>query len=199
MESKTIPAVFGLNRVLWAQINELGILDKANYGGLIPIIPVQEAPQFIAAMDGQEGIMSWPYIVYNWYTNTIDATSWYKQTDTVTYTIYAIDQKKLRDLVLVVMDMFKRYDDSAQVVNSYIRRAYPPTSPGGIPDQFVDGPQYGGYEYRCYHYNYIYVVSANSSAPQTAENDPAKATITLRVNYTDTRNDQPLTIPGIPT
>lgn len=196
MESKTIPAVFGLNRVLWAQIAEKGILDKANYKGLTPIIPTQEEPQFISAMDSLDGIMSYPYVVYNHYTNAIDANSWYKQTDTVTYTINAIDSKKLRQLFMLTVDLFKRYDDSAAVVNRYIANAYPPATP--VPDPFVDGPQYPGYEYRCYHYNYIYVVSANASAPQTAENDPARATITLRVNYTDTRNDSALTIPVVP-
>lgn len=197
MESKTIPPVFGLNRLFWAQIAELGILSKSNYNGLIPIIPTQEEPQFISAMDNTDGIMSFPYIVYSSYTNGIDANSWYKQTDTVTYTMYAIDQTKLRQLSMLAMDLFKRYDDSAAMVNSYIAKAYPVPVNADTQLPVADGPGVSGYEYRCYHYNFIYVVSS-STTPSNVENDPTKATLTIRVNYTDTRNDQRLTIPGIP-
>src|SRR5437763_15529617 len=112
MEIKNIPSVYGLNRVLWAAIVQSGIIpDAANYNGLIPIIPTQEEPQFISAMDAQDGIMSFPYIVYHWYTNGIDPVSWYKTTDTVVYKVYAIDQPALRKLVALITDLFKRYDE----------------------------------------------------------------------------------------
>lgn len=204
MENKTIPAVFGLNRVLWAAIVQSGIIpNTSNYNGLIPIIPVQEEPQFISAMDSQPGIGSFPYIVYSWHTNTIDAVSWYKTTDMVTYKVYANDQTALRKLVLLITDLFKRYDESAAVVNTYIARKYLITTSGttGGPDAQLpaaqDGPDIPGYEYRRYHYNYISVVSSSGGSPQTSENDPNTALINLRVNYTDDRNDADLTVPPI--
>lgn len=176
MEAKSIPSVFAVNKYLWQQIETEEILDKANYDGLVPIIPIQESAPFVQAMEEQAGIGQFPFIVYSWYSNGIDANSWYKMTDTVVYTIYSTDQTKLRQLVLLMLKHLKRYDESAQAVNRFVSRVNPPLSA----------------EYLAYDYKTIWVAASQSGQPSGLENDPNTATVTVRVTYTNDENGTPL-------
>lgn len=174
-----IPAVFGLNRFLWNYLGDAGVkvLDSNDYDGLIPIIPNGEAPEFLQMLDEQPGIQSHPYIVYTWYTNGFDADSWYKPTDTVLYVIYALDQNKLNDIVMKIVNLFKRFDVSAEEVNRYIQ-----THTFG---EFTD-------RYRAYSYTHINVAAATGGVAGNLESDPIVATITVRVGYTNPIVDTPL-------
>lgn len=176
MAAKHIPSVFAVNKYLWKQIEAQGILTKDSYNGLTPIIPIQESAQFIQAMDAVAGVGAYPYIVYSWYTNSIDADSWYQQTDTVIYTIYSTDQTKLRQLVLLFLNLLKRFDMTADRINDFIYD----------PDNAL------GSEYTAYNYKTIWVAASNAGTPSGYENDPNQATITVRVKYTNDGNDDPL-------
>jgi hypothetical protein len=160
-----IPACIGLNKYLWSVLEGDGTLNKANYGGLTPIVPIGETPNLLQAIDQSAGVSTFPYIVYRWYTNGYDANNFYKPTDTVTYEIYALDNTLLNTIVSRVVQLFKQFDDSAQAVNAYIRSL---PNPGPLAD---------------YSYNYISVAAATGGVPQVIENDPYKATVTVRVNY----------------
>lgn len=168
-----IPAVYGLNRYIWAKIEEAGILDKANYGGLTPIIPTMEVAQFTQAMDAQNGIKSFPYIVYNWNTNGY-AQDWFQSSDQIIYLINATDGKKLRELILLILDHFKRYDESAQAVNDFIQGS-------ALSDK-----------YKAYHYKSINIQSATGGSYASQENEPITAMITVKATYTTTDGDLPL-------
>lgn len=174
--SNSIPAAFGLNKYLWDRITTAGIIpDTSQYKGLTPIIPIQEAPQFLAAIDAaQAGPASAPYIVYSFYSGPVDPVSWYKQTDFVTYRIYALDQTKLRQLYMLIIAQFKRWDESAQAVNRFVAGS-------GL-----------GQEYKNYSYTHISVAASHAAAATTLENDPLETSVTLRVNYTHPDNDIPL-------
>lgn len=165
-----VPAVFGLNKYLWAQIVAQGILDKNNYGGLIPIVPVQETAGLKQAMDEQAGVGSFPYIVYNWNTNGYNQ-DWFKATDQIIYVVNATNQAKLRELVLLILDLFKRYDESAAAVNEFIFKS-------------DLGPAYKAYDYK-----HISVSAASGGSPTALDNEPIEAVITVRVNYTNSGDD----------
>lgn len=182
-----IPAVFGLNRYLWKQMQEQLGMTTEPYGGLTPLIPNGEVPQLLQAIDEQPGINSYPYIVYTWYTNGYSPDTWYRPTDTIIYTVYSLDQTRLRQLILLITNLFKRYDDSAQAVNAFIQG----TLPDGVDPQ-DDSPDVPGFAYRQYHYNYTYVAAATGGQSTNIENDPITATITVRVGYTNPENDLPL-------
>jgi uncharacterized protein RhaS with RHS repeats len=171
--SDHIPAVYGLNRYLWAKIQEEAILDPASYGGLIPIIPTQEVPQLAQAMDSQDGIRSFPFIVYTWNTNGYDQ-EWYTASDQIIYVINSNDGKKLRQLVLLISKQFKRFDESARAVN-----------------EFVQGSTLSD-EYKAYDYKYISVQAGTGGQPGFNENDPISAMVTVRAMYTHTADDEPL-------
>lgn len=177
--ANNIPAVYGLNKYLWHLISQ-DVMDASSYSNLVPIIPNGEAPTFLQMLDELPGVQSRPYIVYTWYTNGYDANSWYKPTDSVLYTVYALDQTKLNEIVMFIVNLFKRFDLSAQAVNTYIQ-----TTPMST-DTALDA------QYKAYNYSYINVASATGGVAPTLENDPISATVTLRVNYTNTFTDVPL-------
>lgn len=191
MANNSIPAVYGLNQFLWNYLsdNTTGILLSADYQGLIPIIPNGEAPQFLQMLDEQAGIQSKPYIVYTWYTNGFDANSWYKPTDTILYTVYAMDQNKLNDIVMSTVNVFKRYDVSAVEINEYIQSNY---ITGFNQATHEANDPVTEAQYKAYNYNYTYVAAATGGVAPDIENDPISATITVRVNYTNPVVDLPL-------
>lgn len=166
-----IPSVFAVNLYLWDKIKDT-ILDPTNYAGLVPIIPIQESLPFVQAMEQQSGIGQYPFIVYSWYANGGDS-SWFRQTDTVVYTIYSTDQTKLTQLVLLLTNHLKRYDESAQAVNRF---------KAGLTNP----------EYALYDYKSINVAATNGGSPADTENAPNAATVTVRILYTHDGNDVPL-------
>lgn len=173
MATDSVPAVYGLNKFLWDRIESAGILTALDYGGLIPIVPTQETAALRQAIDEQAGVKSAPYIVYSWYNNGFNQ-DWFRPVDTVVYVINSTDGKKLRELVLLIIDCFKRYDESALAVN-----------------EFIFGSDLSD-EYKAYDYKSILLVSANGGQPTALDNEPMEALVTVRVQYTNERDDKPL-------
>lgn len=183
--ANNVPPVYGINQYLWAQLGPNGPSDRKvfgdDYGTLVPIIPLGEAPQFLQAIDEKPGISSLPYIVYTWYTNGYNCDAWYKPTDTVIYTIYAPSVGKVNQIVLGLTDLLKRYDLSAESVNHFIQTYTNSLTGNPLPD-----------EYKAYNYSYISVASATGGVAPNEENAPIAATVVLRVNYTNPTVDNPL-------
>jgi len=178
--TNTIPAAFGVNRYLWNKIIEQGVLSAANYSGLTPIIPAQEEPTFVQAMEKAAGIGAFPYIVYAWNTNGY-STSYWEMTDQIVYVIYAHDQVKLRELTLLIAGLFKRFDESADEINKYVQTA---TATDGTP---VFSEAYKAYDYK---FTSVQQLSANMS--KSEETAPYKTMVTIRVNYTHGDDAKPL-------
>jgi hypothetical protein len=173
MEYDSVPAVFGLNKFLWDRIEKATILDKANYGGLIPIVPSQEVAALRQAIDEAPGVGSHGFIVYSWYTNGY-AQNWFQPIDTVIYRINATNGKELRALILLIIDTFKRYDESAEAVNAFIQGS-------NLNDEF-----------KAYDYKSVYTAAAQASQPTALEDEPMEATVTVRVAYAHDRDNHSL-------
>lgn len=172
--TNSIPSVYGVNKYLWSRIKGAGILSERDYNGMTPIIPTQEEPTFIQAMESQEGIGNFPYIVYAWYTNGYDQ-AYYECTDTIVYLVYSRDEAKLRQLVLLVNDLFKRYDESARPIND-----------------FIDGSDLLSPSYKSYDYKFTSVSASQASLAKDEENGSYRAMITIRVGYTHDEDGIPL-------
>lgn len=181
MAFDSIPAVYGLNRYLWAKIVEAGILGpddatvRANYGGLIPIVPVQETPLLQQAMDEQPGIKSFPYIVYSWYQNG-HMQDWFMESDNVVYRINAnaTHGKEMRQLVLLFNNLLKRWDESAQALNRWIQDS-------SLSD-----------EYKAYDYKYLNIQAATGGTSTDLEDAPITAMVTVKIEYSNNRSNSPL-------
>lgn len=167
------PAV-AINRFLWSQIEQAGIVDsngqpimvRSNYGGNIPIIPVEETPEFMTIMDQQGGIRSFPYIVYTW-TRVNPGVQWYLKQQELAYAIRSTDDNAIRQLLNLFETLFQDYDVAAQRVNS-----------------FTSGP--GGREsHRRYHFKYIHLTTLGGPMPAETENGPNESLVGLRIGYTE--------------
>lgn len=170
--ASNVPAVFGVNKFLWDQIKKAGILDESDYGGLIPIVPNQEVAALRQAIDEQPGVGGQPFIVYSWYSNGY-GTDWFYPIDTVVYVINSTSGKKLRELLLLMIDVFKMYDESAAAVN-----------------KFVFDPANGlNAEYTNYEYKSILLASADAGRPTALDDEPVEALVTIRVQYTNERDE----------
>lgn len=84
--------------------------DDANYGGLIPIVPVAEEPE-LSQYDG-------PHIVYGY---ALDATGRLPQQNSgsMTFAIYDQDFRRLTTTLNILQAAFERCDESARDVNEY--------------------------------------------------------------------------------
>jgi hypothetical protein len=176
MESNSIPAGFGVVRYLGEHIMASDILSTYDYKGLTPIVPIQDEPALLQVIGAQDGISTAPYIVYTWYNNGID-TNYYLTYDTVVFTIKSLDQKAARQLVLLMKNLFRRWDESGQAVNRY-----------------VAGKNFGALDaqYKEYNYKYISLWALTGGLPGTIDMEPVHATVTIRVGFTWDGNSQPL-------
>jgi hypothetical protein len=165
-------------RWLWAQIENSGILSPYtdNYQGFVPIVPIQDEPGLLSTIGEHDGVSNAPYIVYTWYNNGIDP-SFYLAYDTLVFTIKSNDQKAVRQLILLMKTIFRRYDESAQALNRWVAR-----------QQFgtLDA------EYKAYSYKYISVWALTGGVPGTMDLEPVHANVTIRVGFTWDGNSQPL-------
>lgn len=118
MDTKVFP-VHAINRYLWSRVDALDLLDKDNYSGLTPIVPVEEIPEFLQIIDAQPGVQSFPFIVYSW-SRINNGQSWWSKTHNIAYSIRSTDDDTMGRLINLFEDEFHTYDVAARKVNEYI-------------------------------------------------------------------------------
>lgn len=180
-----IAAVHGVIKFLWHKIKEEEILDPANYGGLIPIIAHHETPALLQAMDAEDGIKHFPYIIFSWNTNGY-GQDWFNPCDQAVFRIKSHDPVKLRELLLLFTDYLKRFDESADIVDYYIETGKchddcPADPVDTIPASFKE-----------YGYQYIEVLAATSGGVVEDENAPVEGMVTIKIEYTHDRDSKRL-------
>lgn len=159
--------VHAINRYLWSRIEEEGILNKADYEGMVPIVPIEETPDLLTVIQGQEGISTRPYIVYTW--NKVNTGQmWFMKTHQVAYSVRSpVD---LGSLINLFEHEFEQYDKSAQKVNSYLST---------LPD--INGILH---PLRKWKFQYISVSTLGGGLPAESENGVNEALITITATFT---------------
>lgn len=151
-----LTGVHGLNKFLWTKLqSELG-WDKANYGGLTPITVPAQQPEF--------NNYNFPYVVYN-YSHQSAGTNWWEQEEQVSYAVYSANEADIRQFINVVREYMSRYDDSASMLNDYIRAN-------------------GSADNKNFDYKYIYTISTSGAQPPVTEGGRMDGLIILRLCYT---------------
>jgi hypothetical protein len=157
--------VHAINRYLWSRIEEEQLLNKANYSGLTPIIPVEETPEFITIIESQPGIQSYPYIVYSW-SRINTGQAWFMKSHNIVYSIRSTDD----DVIVKLLNLFERefqsYDTAAIKINEWIAT-------------------YGSAANKRYNFLYTNVQVLGAPVPSQSENGPSEALVTINVNYTE--------------
>ena len=120
MTNYSLDAIYILNSYLWDSLVNLEIIDPDNYFSdnlnskvVVPILPVQQAPEFNQLLNGKT------HIIYDKINTTYD-TNWMMCDEQFLYTIYAISYSEINQIRNVFLDLFRRYDGSAKDVQDWI-------------------------------------------------------------------------------
>ena len=112
-----IDAMFELRKFLWKELKETGIFDPYNYYSdnlgkeIIPIIPVQQSPELDQFLNGKK------HIVYDKIGLSFEDI-WLLACEKILFTIYSTDVTEIYEIRNLMMDLFRRMDDSAKDVNN---------------------------------------------------------------------------------
>jgi len=104
-----------LNSFLWSELQSEGILKSKNYRpdgstkALVPIVPVQELPEFNNLISDQ------PYILYDYEVEGY-GDQWWICEERMLYSIVGTSISKISEITEFMIDLFRRLDDSGKDV-----------------------------------------------------------------------------------
>lgn len=164
MADYTKTAISDVIGILWKELKDNGALVDTDYpivGGqrLMPIFPTQE--------DETKNLISnpnAPYLVYDFDTMSYDV-EWVICKERLTFKIYATEFDKVVEIMNIMLDLFRRFDESAATVNAYVKTVNP-TSP--------------------FRYKYFSLTEANS--PDPADELAGRLEADISIVYAYTRN-----------
>lgn len=177
-------AVYDVRKVLWNELVTSGVIrakqapqsaaaawevarydDYVDQNGVffMPIIPVQEQDTFKNSL-GITASSPIPYIVYDLDLYGYD-TDWIVCKERLTFKIYANSFSKVATITNLMVDLFRRFDESAKTVNTEVKTINP-SSP--------------------FAYKYFTLTEANS--PDPAEELSGRLEADIAIMYAYTRN-----------
>jgi len=156
MSDYDLNAVHAANHYLWSKLKaELG-WSEADYNGLIPITVAQQQPEFTG--------FDKPFLVYSYTVDGIGTSSWEKS-ETCAYSIFSADEQDIRQVINLMVSLYKDYDESAGRVNAWVA--------SNLDDR-----------YSKFDFKYTRVSSGSGSQP--AEQEGGRMDGLVIVNYTYT-------------
>ena len=114
-----IDAIFELRKFLWKELKLAGMFNENDYYSdnlgreVLPIIPVQQLPEMDQFLSGKK------HIVYDKIGLSYEE-NWMICCEKVLFTIYSTNITEIYEIRNLLMDLFRRMDESAQDVNSSI-------------------------------------------------------------------------------
>ena len=112
-----IDAMFELRKFLWKELKDAGIFDPYDYYSdnlgreIIPIIPIQQSPEMDQFLNGKK------HIVYDKIGMSFEDI-WLIACEKVLFTIYSTDITEVYEIRNLMMDIFRRMDESARDANN---------------------------------------------------------------------------------
>lgn len=111
-----LDAMFEIRKYLWDNLSLYKVFDEDNYYSdalgdtIIPIIPVQQAPEMNQFLSGKK------HIVYDKVGLSYE-DNWLICCEQILFTIYSTDVSEIAEIRNLMTDLFRRMDDSARDVN----------------------------------------------------------------------------------
>ena len=111
-------AMIEIRKYLWAQLKALNIFDKTDYWSdstgleIIPIIPVQQQPEMNQFLSGKK------HIVYDKIGMSYE-DNWVICCEQILFTIYSTDINEINQIRNLMMDLYRRMDESARDADLY--------------------------------------------------------------------------------
>ena len=116
MANYGIDAMYEIRKHLWQELLSNNIIDQNAYysdnlgESIIPIIPVQQAPEMNQFLSGKT------HIVYDKIGSTYEE-NWMICCEKISFTIYSVDFAEINIIRNMMIDVFRRMDDSARDLN----------------------------------------------------------------------------------
>jgi hypothetical protein len=116
MTNYGIDAMYEIRKHLWQELLSNNIIDQNAYysdnlgESIIPIIPVQQAPEMNQFLSGKT------HIVYDKIGSTYE-DNWMICCEKISFTIYSVDFAEINIIRNMMIDVFRRMDDSARDLN----------------------------------------------------------------------------------
>lgn len=116
MSKYDIDIMYEIRRHLWTElvINEMfdpqEYYNDILYQEIVPIIPVQQSPEMNQFLSGKT------HIVYDKIGMSYD-DNWLICNDKILFTLYSVDYAELNSIRNLMIDVFRRMDDSARDIN----------------------------------------------------------------------------------
>jgi hypothetical protein len=116
MTNYGIDAMYEIRKHLWQELLSNNIIDQNAYysdnlgESIIPIIPVQQAPEMNQFLSGKT------HIVYDKIGSTYEE-NWMICCEKISFTIYSVDFAEINIIRNMMVDVFRRMDDSAKDLN----------------------------------------------------------------------------------
>lgn len=113
-----LDSVYELRKFLWQNLVTLDVFNEDDYYSdnigdtLIPILPVQQSPEMNQFLSGKK------HIIYDKIGISYD-DMWQICTEQVLFTIYALSFDEINEIRNVMIDLFRRMDDTATDINRW--------------------------------------------------------------------------------
>lgn len=113
-----LDAMYELRKYLWTQLSSKDIFDENDYWSdnlnenIVPIIPVQQAPEMNQFLSGKK------HIVYDKIGMSYE-DNWLICCEQIMFTIYSTSVSDINEIRNYLTDEFRRMDESARDINKW--------------------------------------------------------------------------------
>ena len=113
-----LDAMLEVRKFLWSELLDAKIFDEDDYysdnvgNSIVPIIPVQQAPEMNQFLSGKK------HIVYDKIGLSYE-DNWLICCEQILFTVYSTDVSEINEIRNFMTDLFRRMDDSARDVNKF--------------------------------------------------------------------------------
>jgi hypothetical protein len=113
-----LDAMLEVRKFLWSKLLDAKIFDEDDYysdnvgSAIVPIIPVQQAPEMNQFLSGKK------HIVYDKIGLSYE-DNWLICCEQILFTVYSIDVSEINEIRNFMTDLFRRMDESARDVNRF--------------------------------------------------------------------------------
>lgn len=114
-----LDSMYELRKFLWHNLVTLDIFNENDYYSdnlgdiFIPILPVQQSPEFNQFLSGKK------HIIYDKVGVSYDEM-WQICNEQILFTIYATSFDEINEIRNLMIDLFRRMDDTASDINRWI-------------------------------------------------------------------------------
>ena len=119
MTKYDIDAMYEVRRHLWNELKDSELFDPQDYYSdninmeIVPIIPVQQQPELNHFLSGKK------HIVYDKIGLSYEE-NWMICCEKLLFTVYATDVSEINSIRNLILDVFRRMDDSARDLNQSV-------------------------------------------------------------------------------